>query len=510
MEIIDGNKLVINADGPEHRVALLENDILTEIHIERPKELGIVGNVYKGKVIRVLPGMQAAFVDIGIERTAFLHVADLITPSKESTLYLDELDEGRRSSIEDTGVEEPFFEPRIQDMLTEGQEVLVQVSKEPLGTKGARVTAHISLPGRNVVYMPTFQHIGISRRIADDSERKRLKDLAEALKKKDTDGFIIRTAAEGQSPAKLAADMDLLTKLWNQIKQKETKATAPSLLHADLDLILRSVRDMLSADTDICITDTNNEYEKIKEFVSSFMPRFTENIRRYEGVEPIFDALGVEPQIDRALQSRVWLKSGGYLIIEQTEALTAIDVNTGRFVGKRSLEETITKTNLEACREIADQLRLRNIGGIIIIDFIDMEKKSNRELVWRTLQERLARDRARCNLGPISGLGLVEMTRKRTRESLTRSLTETCSYCEGRGYLKSPQAISYEILRQLRREAIHCSVNQLVVNCHPTVAETLTQIEQESVDALENRLGKSILIHANTRLHIEHYEILYG
>jgi len=472
--------------------------------------MGIVGNVYKGRVVRVLPGMHAAFVDIGIERTAFLYVADLIPPSAESALYFDDLDEDSRNSIEDTDVKQGIPEPRIQDMLHEGQEVRVQVSKEPLGTKGARVTAHASLPGRHVVYMPTLHHIGISRRISDDAERKRLRDLAEALKKKDSDGFIIRTVAEGQSPAKLAADMDFLTKLWNQIIQKEAKASAPQLLHADLDLILRSLRDMLASDTDVCVVDSQEEYERIKEFVSTYMPRFSENIRLYDGVEPIFDALGVEPQIDRALQSRVWLKSGGYLIIEQTEALTAIDVNTGRFVGKRSLEETITKTNLEACREIADQLRLRNIGGIIIIDFIDMEKKSNRELVWRTLQERLARDRARCNLGPISGLGLVEMTRKRTRESLTRTLTEPCSYCEGRGYLKTSQAVSYEILRQLRREAIHCSANQLVVNCHPAVAETLTQTEQGAVEDLECRLGKTVLVHAHPKLHVEHYEILYG
>ncbi len=507
---MNGNKLIINTDGPEHRVALLENDILTEIHIERPKELGIVGNVYKGRVIRVLPGMQAAFVDIGAEKTAFLHVADLVTPSTESALFFEELDETNGASICEEEMEDPFGKPRIEDLLHEGQDVLVQVAKEPLGTKGARVTAHVSLPGRNVVYMPTFQHIGISRRIADEAERKRLRDLAEALKKKDGDGFIIRTAAEGQSPAKLAADMDFLTKLWAQIKKKEKESSAPALLHADLDLILRSVRDMLSLDTDTCIIDTEREFEKIKEFVSTFMPRFTDNIQLYDETEPIFDALGVEPQIDRALQRRVWLKSGGYLIIEQTEALTAIDVNTGRFVGKRSLEETITKTNLEACREIADQLRLRNIGGIIIIDFIDMEKKSNRDIVWRTLQERLARDRARCNLGPISALGLVEMTRKRTRESLTRTLTEPCSYCEGRGSVKTPLAVSYEILRQLRREALHCSADRLIVNCHPIVAETLTQSEQDMIDDLEHRLEKSIFINANPKLHVEHYEILHG
>ena len=495
-----GVLLVIDAEGPECRVAVVENGNLAELHLERRADRGLVGNIYKGRVVRVLPGMQAAFVDIGLERSAFLYVADVQGPAEDLADYLDECDSlnGHRNG------QRPG---NIEDLLTESQELLVQVAKEPLGTKGARVTTHITLPGRHLVFMPTLNHVGVSRRIKDEKERRRLREVVEALRRDESTGFIIRTAAEGASSAKLTADMDFLARLWDQIQQKAQKVSAPALLHADLDLVLRSIRDMLALDADRCVVDSLAEYDRIKEFVSTYMPRFTNNIELYDGAEPIFDLYGLESQVDRALQRQVWLKSGGYLVIDQTEALTAIDVNTGKFVGKKNQEETITQTNLEACKEIAAQIRLRNIGGIIVIDFIDMEKETNRDKVWRALEEALSDDRVRSHLGRFSSLGLVEMTRKRTRESLLRTLTGPCPYCEGRGYLKSSDTICSEILRALRREAQYASGQRVVVWCNPEIAETLAQTYQTELEALEQRMGKPVEVRPDERRHIEDFDV---
>ncbi len=495
-----GVLLVINADGPEYRVAVVENGNLAELHIERRSDRGLVGNIYKGRVVRVLPGMQAAFVDIGLERSAFLYVADVQGPAEDLADYLDECDRL------DHGNNDPRTD-HIEDLLTENQELLVQVAKEPLGTKGARVTTHITLPGRHLVFMPTLKHVGVSRRIKDEKERRRLRDVVETLRRDESTGYIIRTAAEGTSSAKLAADMDFLARLWDQIQQRSEKVSAPSLLHADLDLVLRSIRDMLALDADRCVVDSLVEYDRIKEFVSTYMPRFTNNIELYDGSEPIFDLHGLESQVDRALQRQVWLKSGGYLVIDETEALTAIDVNTGKFVGKKNQEETITQTNLEACKEIAAQIRLRNIGGIIVIDFIDMEKEANREKVWRVLEEALSDDRVRSHLGKFSSLGLVEMTRKRTRESLLRTLTEPCPYCEGRGYLKSADTICSEILRAVRRESVYEEGKRVVVWCNPTIAETLAQSYQEELEKVERQLGRPVEVRPEERRHTEDFDV---
>jgi len=497
-----GITLVINADGPQRRVAVVENSNLIELYIESQEERGIVGHVYKGRVVRVLPGMQAAFVDIGLDRTAFLYVADIWSP--DMTPYLDDSDYCGDEPSQDGG---SVAKPSIEDLVSEGQEIVVQVAKEPLGTKGARVTTHITLPGRHVVFMPTVTHVGVSRRITDEHERRRLKDVVEALRRDENTGYIIRTVAEEQSSAKLASDMNFLTRLWEQIQHRSQKTPAPARLHADLDLVLRSIRDLLGTDPDRCVVDSLAEYDRIKDFVSTFMPRFTNNIDVYEGHEPIFDVYGLETQLNRALERRVWLKSGGYLVIEQTEALTAIDVNTGRFVGRRNLEETITQTNLEACHEIAIQVRLRNIGGIIVIDFIDMTKEANRQKVWTTLEDALAKDRVRCHIGKISNLGLVEMTRKRTRESLIHSLTEPCPYCEGRGFLKSADTICNEILRGVRKESTYASGNTIVVECHPDVAEILTQTYHQEADDLEKRLAREIIVRPDPRRHREEFEI---
>ena len=505
------NVLLINAEGPEHRVALLEAGQLSELYIERPNERGLAGNIYKGRVIRVLPGMQAAFVDIGIEKAAFLHVADVADAAGEGNVsyYKDEDGDNPGDSLDDDLADAPRPPPReveIQKLLREGQEIVVQVSKDPLGTKGARVTTYISLPGRHLVFMPTVSHVGISRRISSEAERKRLRDTLEELRSEKV-GYIIRTAAEGQPAEKLRADMDFLAKLWEEIQRKSEPAGAPALLHADLDLILRCVRDLLNMEVESCLVDDQQQYERIRSFIETFMPKYLNRVKLYVLEEPIFDHYGTETDLDRVLDRKVWLKSGGYLVIDQAEALTAIDVNTGRYVGRRNLEDTITRINLEAIREIATQLRVRNLGGIIIIDFIDMEKEANREKVWRTLNEALRRDRARSNVGKISELCLVEMTRKRTRESLGRMLTQPCFYCDGRGHIKSPTTVCFEILRHIRRECHPGRWQAVHVYCHPEVAVFMAQVEAEHVANLEERLKIPINVNAENSFHLEQYEV---
>jgi ribonuclease G len=502
--------IVINADGPETRVAVIENGMLAELYIERKRGRGVAGNVYKGRVVRVLPGMQAAFVDIGIEKAAFLYVGD-VRGAPDDYQRLFALDEDERSGNEEDEDErqERSRGAQIQDLLKEGQEILVQVAKEPMGTKGARITSYVSLPGRHLVFMPTVDHIGISRRIQSDKERKRLRDIVESMRPKGA-GFIVRTVAEGVPEADLRADMDFLIKLWNETLRRAEKARAPAPLYSDLDLLLRTVRDLFTEDVDALILDSRPEYERAAKFVNAFMPQFATKVQLYEGPEPIFDGYGIEIEIDRALERKVWLKSGGYLIIDQGEALTAIDVNTGRFVGKRNLEETITKTNLEACKEVAEQLRLRNLGGIIVVDFIDMDREVNREKVSRAFHESLRKDKARINVTKISDMGLVEMTRKRTRESLGRMLTEPCFYCEGKGYLKSKATICYELLREVKRQAWTFRDEALTVTAHPEIANLLMTTEHHFVEALEKKFQKRIVVRPKERFHLEQYEIKQG
>jgi len=424
-----GAELVINAASHETRIALIENGTIAELYIERSREKGIVGNIYKGRVIRVLPGMQAAFVDIGLEKAAFLYVADVFDAIEE---YESLLDSGNKKDDESRDEQEPGGHPEfrplhpIEDLLQEGQELLVQISKEPLGTKGARITSHISLPGRHLVYMPTVDHIGISRRIEDEEERERLREVVERLKQPGS-GYIVRTVSEGKSEEDLIADIQYLSTLWNEISTRKDKAAVPSLLHSDLDVVQKVVRDIVTEQVDRIVVDSKTDYDRIVQFISTFAAKMKYAIELYDEEEPIFDHYGLEVEISRALGRKVWLKSGGYIIIEQTEALTAIDVNTGRFVGKHNLEDTILKTNLEAVKEIAYQLRLRNIGGIIIIDFIDMEKEVNREKVFGALEEALKADKSKTNILKISELGLVEMTRKRVRESIGRMMCEPCT-----------------------------------------------------------------------------------
>jgi ribonuclease G len=504
--------LVINADGPETRVALVENGLLGELYIERKQERGIAGNVYKGRVERVLPGMQAAFVNIGLEKSAYLHVSDVRgTPDDLRRLFSG--DGGRESSgrrgqedDDDEGVPTPAGGARIEELLKEGQEIVVQVTKEPISTKGARTTRYISLPGRHLVFMPTVDHIGISRRISSDKERRRLREIVESMRPPGS-GFIVRTVAEGVSEKDLRADMDFLIKLWNEVVRRTESSRCPALIYNDLDLLLRTVRDLFTADVEKLIIDSRGEYDRIKKFIAAFMPDFTGQIELYDGSEPIFDGFGIEIEIDRALERKVWLKSGGYLIVDEMEALTAVDVNTGRFVGKKSLEDTITQTNLEASREVAEQLRIRSIGGMIVVDFIDMDRPSNRDKVMRAFNEFLRKDRSKAAVTRISELGLVEMTRKRTRESLLHHLTEPCQHCEGKGYTKSRRTIAYELLRDLRRTGNLIAGDTVLVELHPEVAQVLSSTDRLYLEEIEKRLQKRIVIKMRGSFHVEDYEI---
>ncbi len=498
-------ELVINTTSHETRVALLEAGHIAELYIERNRERGIVGNIYQGKVIRVLPGMQAAFVDIGLEKAAFLYVADVLDEMEAVEQFVEGASQHAKPS--EGGDEEQL--PPIEDLLQEGQEILVQVAKEPIGTKGARITSHISLPGRHLVYMPTVDHVGISRRIENEEEKTRLRELVEAIRPPGT-GFIVRTAAEGKSEEDLRADMEFLVGLWREVARRRENRGAPALIHSDLDVTSKVLRDILTEDVARIVVDSQEEYDKIVRFLSTFMPKLKYAIELHEVDEPIFDAFGLEVEIARALGRKVWLKSGGYIIIEQTEALIAIDVNTGRFVGKHNLEDTILKTNLEAVKEIAYQLRLRNMGGLIIIDFIDMEKEAHREKVHSALEETLKNDKAKTNILKISELGLVEMTRKRVRESIGRTLCEPCPYCEGKGYVKSRTTMVYEIFRELHRELRDLPGYRVTLLTHPDVAALLSDEEHHGIEELERQFEKQIAINARPNFHIEQFEILVG
>jgi len=502
--------LVINADGPETRVALVEDGLLAELYIERKQERGIAGNIYKGRVERVLPGMQAAFVNIGLEKSAYLHVSD-VRGTPDDLRRLVSAGEGQtRASVQDDDEDaEPSGPPggaRIEDLLREGQEIVVQVTKEPISTKGARATRYISLPGRHLVFMPTVEHVGISRRISSDKERRRLREIIDQMRPPGT-GFIVRTVAENVPEKDLRADMDFLIKLWNEIVRRTGNSRCPALIYNDLDLLLRTVRDMFTPEVGKLIIDSRAEYDKIKKFIAAFMPDFTGQIDLYDGPEPIFDGYGIEIEIDRALERKVWLKSGGYLIVDEMEALTAIDVNTGRFVGKKNLEDTITQTNLEACREVAEQLRIRSLGGMIVVDFIDMDRASNRDRVTRAFNDHLRRDRSKAAVTRISELGLIEMTRKRTRESLLHALTEPCEHCEGKGYTKSRRTVAYELLRELRRQGNMIEGDTVLIEVHPDVAQVLATTDHGYLEDMEKRLQKRIIVKARATFAIEDFEL---
>jgi ribonuclease G len=525
-------KIIINSTPQEARVALLENDALVEIHIERTRQRSIAGNIYKGRVIRVLPGMQAAFVDIGLEKAGFIHASDLFGGTLPAG-YLEDEDADDLSSADDAAPEEerpeegvaaksdpparPSHRGRrdrvtpylpLEEVLKKNQEILVQVAKESIGTKGPRLTSHISLPGRHLVFTPTINHIGVSRRIADNKERKRLRDIVQSLRPPQG-GFIVRTASEGLTKKEIHDDMRFLLKLWSGITAKSEQCSAPALLHDDMDVILRILRDLFTADVHSVIIDNPQDYARVKDFSAEFAPRLVHRIKLYDQPEPIFDHYDIEPQIAKALDRRVYLKSGGHIVIDHTEALTAIDVNTGRFVGKRDQEETMLQTNLEAAKVVVEQLRLRNIGGLIIIDFIDMERAANRNKVTEALREALKKDKTRSSMRKISELGLVQMTRKRTRESLQQQLCDPCVYCEGKGFIRSVPTMASEILRRLRKEAyLHPTAQTITVKAHPEVITFLYDEEGERLDELERLLHKQIILRATPGFHHEQYELL--
>jgi ribonuclease G len=498
-------ELIVNSTMHETRVAMLENNNVVEIYIDRKKERGVVGNVYKGRVIKILPGMQAAFVDIGLEKSSFLYVSDIdnhfnhYAQMMPDTEYEEEGLEGEVAGIHQ--------KTPIEDLLKEGQEIIVQVSKEPIGSKGARVTSYVSLPGRYLVYMPSVDHIGISRKIENETERERLKEAVKRIKEPD-EGYIVRTVSEGKSDEEFLADKEFLNRLWVNIQKKAEKASAPCLLHSDLDLVFRVIRDLFTSEIDRMVIDSTTEYQRVKEFLTNFLPNLQDKIDLYEEPEPIFDAYGVEVEISRSLKRRVWLKSGGYIVIDHTEALVTIDVNTGRFVGKRNLEDTIFKTNVEAAREIAYQLRLRNIGGIIIIDFIDMEEKKNQQLVFNALSKALQNDRAKTTIYEISELGLIQMTRKRVRENLGRILMEPCSYCEGEGFIKSKTTVCYDIFREVSRIAPLTKEKKILVIAQADIADMLYDEERRGVEELENRYKKRIIIKSEAEFHQEQFEVM--
>ncbi|MFP5507225.1 MAG: ribonuclease G [Gammaproteobacteria bacterium] len=483
-------EILVNVTPQETRVAVVENGVLQEVVIERARARGLVGNLYKGVVSRVLPGMQAAFVDIGLERAAFLHASDILTREIEGLRP-----EGRRTET-------------ISQLLREGQELLVQVIKDPLGTKGARLTTHITIPSRYLVFMPDVSNVGVSQKIEGETERARLKEIILNHANGEAQGFIVRTAAEGATAEALAADMDFLRKLWTSIRERAQSAPPGSIVHEDLPLAFRVLRDLVGDEVEKVRIDSRETFQKVGQFASEFIPEVHDRLEYYPGERPVFDLYGVEDEIQKALERKVTLKSGGYLIIDQTEAMTTIDVNTGAYVGHRNLEETIFKTNLEAAQAIARQLRLRNLGGIIIIDFIDMSDEDHKRQVLRALEKSLERDHAKSHLSEVSSLGLVQMTRKRTRESLEHVLCSTCPTCGGRGSLKTPETVCYEIFREILREARQFDAQQLLVLAAQEVIDLLLDEESTSLAELESFIGKPIKLQVEALYTQEQYDVV--
>lgn len=486
-----GKEIIVNCDRRQKRIAVLEDGQLVEIYLERPLEQRVVGNIYKGVVENVLPGMQAAFVNVGLERNTFLYVADAVPG----------IDEYPR------GVPKKKRRATIKELLQSGQHVLVQVTKEPIGNKGARVTRHITLPGRLVVLMPTVDHVGVSRRIADEGERKRLRKLAAELRPKQM-GVIVRTVATGCKAEELQADIDFLAKLWKGIQRKERRAKAPSLVHRDLDLVDRVIRDLVDDSVDRLIVDDVEQYRRVLDLLSATAPHLKERVHIYQQRQPIFDTFGLEVELEKALRRRVWLKSGGYLIFDQTEALTVIDVNTGRYVGSTNLADTVLKTNLEAADEIAHQLRLRNIGGIIIIDFIDMSSNDHQKQVLQRLEQALKLDKTKTSILGLTQLGLVEMTRQKVRQNISEVLQKPCPYCEGTGQVLHEEVLGYKIELELHRYFQTHEDEAVLLDVHPTVAAVLIGSGGSNLERLEAETGRHIFIRGNSERHIADWGII--
>ncbi|NCN95157.1 MAG: Rne/Rng family ribonuclease [Bdellovibrionales bacterium] len=504
-------EILVNVRPNLTRVAFVEEGLLMDFKEERAASPTLVGGIFRGKVLRVLPGMQAAFVDIGLDRSAFLYVGDVRQDVDHlPSFLLEEDEENSEGSSGDENQESAVANTPIQDLLHAGQTIMVQVAKDPLGTKGARITTHISFAGRNLVYMPTVNHLGVSRKIESEQERERLLKIVQDLRPEG--GVIIRTACEGSPQEHIQADLDYLQRLWKGVEKAYNKRKTPGMIHSELDVELRALRDLLRDGIQRVRVDDVKAHKKIVNFIGQFMPKYKDSVELYEGKSALFDLYDIDLEISRALERKVWLKSGGYIVIDEAEALVVIDVNTGRYVGKKDLEDTILKINLEAVKEIVHQLRIRNCGGIIIIDFIDMEKPVHREKVMTQLEQELAKDTVRTTMTPMSEFGLVEMTRKRTRPSLVSSLCEPCPYCDGTSYVKKVSTVAQEIFMALEREPAKSSnsagdAKGLVVRCRGDVADWIYSEEQETLEFIEKRLGLAVVFRVEQDFHVEQFEV---
>jgi ribonuclease G len=517
-------EMIVSSNGHETRVAILEDDQLAEIFVERERNRGVVGNVYKGRVSKVLPGMQSSFIDIGLERDGFLYVSDVIT-------NLDEFDgddegevrargdadaeaeKGDKPKGRDRDREDRQPEAKIEELLKEGQDVVVQVAKEPLGTKGARLTGHVTLPGRFLVFMPTVDHIGISRKIATREERARLRGIVREFRDQHNfgGGVIIRTAAEGRTKEDILADLNYFHKIWVEMRQKSEGRRSPAVIYQEPSLVNKLLRDLITDDYSAIRIDDPREHERIVEFIGRIMPSLSSRVKLYDKDYPIFEEYGVQAELDKALRSKVWLKSGGSIVINQTEALVAIDVNTGRYVGKKTagrLEDTILKTNLEAAREIVRQIRLRDLGGIIVLDFIDMEEKKNRQKVFQAVEQELRKDRAPSKALQVSDFGLVIVTRKRVKQSLERVLTEPCPYCSGAGTIKSSSTVCYEILTELKKIGPDLDGPGVLLRVNPDIARALKEEERGVLKDLKHLLGRDVIVKPDVHLHHEQFDVM--
>jgi ribonuclease G len=535
-------EMIISSTSHETRVAILEDDQVVEIFIEREQSRGVVGNIYKGRVSKVLPGMQSAFVDLGLERDAFLYVTDVISPTEEALEDEDDLhaeplpapevaapngeaapadadrvvgdrsDRGRQGGGRRDRDRQPPS-ARIEDLLKEGQEIVVQVVKEPLGTKGARITSHLSLPGRFLVYMPTVDHIGVSRKIESRDERRRLRGIIQRFREQSglPGGVIIRTAASNRSEEDIVADLTYFQQVWNEVQKRRETERTPAVLFREESLVTKLLRDLLTEHFTAIRLDQETEYKRVIALVSRIMPNMVPRVKLYVKDYPIFDEYGVQSEIDKALRSKVWLKSGGYIVINQTEALVAIDVNTGRYVGKKSagrLEDTIVKTNLEACKEIVRQVRLRDLGGIIVLDFIDMEEKKNRQKVAQAVEQELRKDRAPSKAVQVSDFGLIIITRKRVKSSLERTLTEPCPYCSGTGTIKTSTTICYDILTEVKKVSADLDGYSIVLRVNPEIARALKDEGRSVFRELEQTVGRPVTIRSDEQLHHEQFDLM--
>jgi ribonuclease G len=504
-------EMIISSNGHETIVAILEDDLVAEIFVERERHRGVVGNVYKGRVSKVLPGMQSSFIDLGLERDGFLYVGDVIDTMEEFEKLESGDDDQPAGRGQVKGETKP--QPKIEELLKEGQEILVQVVKEPLGTKGARLTSHVTMAGRFLVFMPTVDHVGVSRKIESRDERGRLRGIVREFREAHgfTGGVIIRTAAAGRPKDDIVSDLEAFHKIWTEIRQRMESSRAPAVVYQEPSLVGKLLRDLLTDEFQAIRVDHQQEHQRVLELVERILPNLAPRVKLYSKPYPIFDEYGVQAEIDRALKSKVWLKSGGSIVINQTEALVAIDVNTGRYVGKKTsgrLEDTILKTNLEAVKEIVRQVRLRDLGGIIVLDLIDMEEKKNRQKVFQAVEQELRKDRSPSKAIQVSDFGLIIITRKRVKQSLERVLTEPCPYCSGSGTIKSTSTICYEILSEIRKISPDLNGHRLLLRVNPDIARALKEEESAVLKDLRQSIGKDVTVKPDVQLHHEQFDVM--